>query len=226
MDAGPEQEMDEKWDDTGPSSPPFRPHKLLALCSSPCLQRDENGGGQIPPFLSSSRGQRGEIQAAMMLGHVSDKAFPRGDISWLVFISVRHTLPHHRSAPQNLPDASVSARVPSTMPGDPARGLTEHACSCRLPGGCFKALKYKATPRLTKHPKAPLRHTAQTPAPREATPQGHGDGEGEGPGSGGHKEAGEDDVSIRDLESTLKGIQVPPGSFTFNKQTDKGCSVS
>lgn len=34
-------------------------------------------------------------------------------------------------------------------------------------------------------------------------------------------EAGEDDVSVRDLESILKGIQVPPGSFAFDKQTGK-----
>lgn len=38
-------------------------------------------------------------------------------------------------------------------------------------------------------------------------------------------EAGEDDVSVRDLENILKGIQVPPGSLAFTKQTDKGCPV-
>ena len=114
------------------------------------------------------------------------------------------------------------ARCQETQPDT----LQSIPVSVRLPDGCFKALKYKATPRLTKHPKAPLLHTTQTPAPREAIPQGPGDGEGEGPGSSGHGEAGEDDVYVGDLESILKGIQVPPGSFAFNKQTDKGCSVS
>lgn len=96
----------------------------------------------------------------------------------------------------------------------------------RLPDGCFKALKYKVTLRLTKHAKAPLLHDPQTPAPCEAIPQSHGDGEGECPETRGHREAGEDNVSAWVLESILKGIQVPPGSFVFNKQTDKGCSVS
>lgn len=113
---------------------------------------------------------------------------------------------------------AAQARCQETQP----ETLQSIPVPARLPDGCFKALKYKATPKLTKHPKAPLLHTTQTPAPQEAIPHGHGDEEREDPGSRGHEEAGEDDVSIGDLESILKGIQVPPGLFAFNKQIDKG----
>lgn len=89
--AGPSREMGEMLDDAGCSSPPFRPHKLLALCSYHHVC-SRTRSGEADPSIFESR-QQGEIQTTMMLGHVSDKAFLRGDISQLVHISIRHTLP-------------------------------------------------------------------------------------------------------------------------------------
>lgn len=130
-----------------------------------------------------------------MLGRVSDKAFWRGDISQLVCTTIRHTDLLSRPVwvgtprwPQRTLKSCwlpLSPGAPSAMPGDPVRALTEHTCSCKAARLCLKALKYEVTLRLTTCPKAPLLHTAQTPAPQEAIPLGHEDGEGKTLGLGG-----------------------------------------
>lgn len=94
------------------------------------------------------------------------------EISQLACITIRHTVP------------VVSARAgwhASVAPAD-----TPKSCWLPLsPGAPQRNARRLNTLRVTRCPKAPLLHTAQTPAPQEAIPLGHEGGEGKTLGLGG-----------------------------------------